>query len=95
MALFKPSTRRRYRADAHAYALYELAYTAVDVAAAIFFISGSLLFFSEDLQTAGTWCFLSGSTCFALKPTLRIIREIRYYEDDDLEGLADKFKRSD
>ena len=95
MPLFKPSTRRRYIADTRAYALFELAYTAVDVAAAGLFIIGSLLFFSQALQTAGTWCFLVGSICFALKPTLRIIREVRYYEDDDLEDLADQFRRGD
>lgn len=40
MPLIKPSTRRRYLADTHAYALFALAYTAVDVAAAGLFVIG-------------------------------------------------------
>ncbi|MEP3437174.1 MAG: YrhK family protein [Hoeflea sp.] len=95
MPLFKPSTRRRYIADRRAYAMFELAYTTVDVSAAVLFVIGSIMFFSEAWQTAGTWCFLVGSICFALKPTLRIIREIRYVEDDDYEDLAKKFDQRD
>tara|TARA_R110002020_G_scaffold150446_2_gene327165 strand:+ start:8402 stop:8689 length:288 start_codon:yes stop_codon:yes gene_type:complete len=95
MPLFKPETRRRYMADKRAYALFELAYTAVDVSAALLFVIGSILFFWQAWQTAGTWCFLAGSICFALKPTLRIVRELRYYEDNDLEDLAEKFEQGD
>ena len=75
--------------------MFELAYTTVDVSAAVLFVIGSIMFFSEAWQTAGTWCFLVGSICFALKPTLRIIREIRYVEDDDYEDLAKKFDQRD
>ena len=92
MALFKPSNRRRYKNDKHAYALFELAYTAIDVTAAVLFMIGSVMFFSKDWQTAGTWCFLVGSICFALKPTLRIVREIRFYEDNDIDDLANRFE---
>ncbi|OCW56758.1 YrhK family protein [Hoeflea olei] len=93
MALFKPSTRRRYRADPKAYARFELAYTMVDVMAAALFVIGSVMFFSEAWQTPGTWCFLVGSVCFALKPTLRIIREVRYYEDSDFDDLVERYER--
>lgn len=92
MALFKPDRHHRYIADERAYARFELAYTAVDVSAAGLFIVGSIMFFSQSWQTAGTWCFLIGSICFALKPTLRIIREIRYLEDKNYEDLAKRFE---
>jgi len=92
MALFKLSRHRQYVADDKAYARFELAYTCVDVAAAGLFIIGSIMFFSEAWLTAGTWCFLVGSICFALKPALRIIRELRYLKKDDYETLAKRFE---
>ena len=92
MALFKPSRRRQYISDAQTYARYELAYTTVDVSAAVLFVIGSIMFFFDAWQTAGTWCFLLGSICFALKPTLRIIREIKYVRQDDYEDLAKRYE---
>lgn len=58
------------------YAAFEIAYTAVDFAAASCFVTGSTLFFWQELHTPATWMFLSGSLLFALKPTLRLCREI-------------------
>ncbi|MBM6621912.1 YrhK family protein [Micrococcaceae bacterium RIT802] len=72
------------------YAAFEIAYTVVDFTAAGLFIVGSILFFSESLMIPGTWCFLIGSFCFALKPTLRLIREVRLARLDDLQQLADR-----
>ena len=92
MTLFKLSRHRKYVADERAYAWFELAYTTVDMAAAGLFVIGSIMFFSDAWQTPGTWCFLIGSICFALKPTLRIVREIRYLEDDDYQDLAKRFE---
>ncbi|SOE17325.1 YrhK-like protein [Hoeflea halophila] len=92
MALFKLSRHHRYISDERYYAWFELAYTTVDVSAALLFVVGSVMFFSEAWQTAGTWCFLVGSVCFALKPTLRIIRELRYVEKDDYEDLAKRYE---
>lgn len=92
MTLFKLSRHRQYVADDKAYARFELAYTSVDVAAAGLFIIGSIMFFSEAWLTAGTWCFLVGSICFALKPALRIIRELRYLKKDEYERLAKRFE---
>ena len=88
MPLFKPSHRRKYVNDDKAYALFELAYTSVDMAAALLFIVGSVMFFSEDWQIPGTWCFLVGSICFALKPSIRIYREIYYFSRGDYENLV-------
>jgi hypothetical protein len=59
------------------YALYEMAHTLVDLGAALCFIVGSVFFFSEDLQYAGTWLFVIGSILFAVKPTLRFARELK------------------
>ncbi|MCF3935120.1 YrhK family protein [Acuticoccus sp. M5D2P5] len=68
---YEMSPRRR-----RVYATYELIYTLVDFGAAISFITGSVLFFSEALRTAGTWAFLIGSILFAVKPALRLAREL-------------------
>jgi len=92
MALFKLSRHRRYVSDEEFYAWFELAYTTVDVCAALLFVVGSIMFFSTEWLTAGTWCFLIGSLCFALKPTLRIVRELRYVRNNDLEDLAKRFE---
>ncbi|MDF1607123.1 YrhK family protein [Hoeflea sp. YIM 152468] len=92
MALFKLSRHRKYVSDERYYAWFELAYTAVDVCAAGLFVIGSVMFFFEEWQKVGTWCFLIGSICFALKPVLRIIRELRYLEKDDYEDLAKRLK---
>ncbi|WP_299864307.1 YrhK family protein [uncultured Hoeflea sp.] len=93
MALFKPSRHHQYISDARYYARFELAYTLVDVTAAVLFVIGSVMFFSEDWQTPGTWCFLVGSICFAFKPILRIIRELRYVRDKDYEDLAKRLEK--
>lgn len=93
MALFKLSRHREYISDARYYARFELAYTLVDVTAALLFVIGSVMFFSEEWLTPGTWCFLVGSICFAFKPVLRIIRELRYVRDKDYEDLAKRFEK--
>lgn len=92
MTLFKLSRHRKYVSDERTYAWFELAYTTVDVCAAVLFVIGSIMFFSEAWLKAGTWCFLVGSICFALKPALRISREVRYMKNDDYEGLAKRFE---
>lgn len=81
---------RRHHSPAHEklYAAFEVAYTAVDFLAAALFIVGSIFFFSESLMTPATWCFLGGSICFALKPTLRLVRELRLAKLDDVDKLA-------
>ncbi|MCY1664196.1 YrhK family protein [Rhizobium sp. SL86] len=88
MALFYPGRALDNERTRRIYAVYELVYTAIDVAAAVLFIAGSLLFFREETQTAGTWCFLFGSFCFAAKPLLRIAREVSYWRSGDFEDLA-------
>ena len=54
---------------------YEKAYTLADAGAALFFVTGSVLFFSEQTQTAGTWMFLLGSLLFLVRPGVTMLRE--------------------
>ena len=77
----------------HRYAMYEIAYTIVDFTAAILFVIGSVMFFYESLQTAGTWLFLIGSICFAAKPTIRLVRDIHLAAIGDEEDLAERASR--
>lgn len=58
------------------YSKYEVLYSLVDFTAALTFIVGSIFFFYDSLMTAGTWLFLIGSICFALRPTIRLVREL-------------------
>lgn len=88
MRMFDPKTRTRSHDNARLYALYEVIYTFVDFLAAFLFIIGSILFFDEATVTFGTWLFLIGSICFALKPTIRLAREIHYFRIGQVEELA-------
>ncbi|MFD1746570.1 YrhK family protein [Rhizobium helianthi] len=88
MGIFTPGNPLKNERTRHLYALYELIYTAVDLAAAVLFVIGSFLFFSEETKTAGTWCFVVGSIFFAAKPLLRIARELHYWRLGNLDKLA-------
>lgn len=90
MRLFDPNTRTSSPRNARIYAAYEVVYTAVDFAAALLFVIGSILFFGETTQAAGTWLFLLGSICFALKPTIRLAREIYYLRTGYIDALAQR-----
>ncbi|WP_375688808.1 YrhK family protein [Pseudooceanicola sp. LIPI14-2-Ac024] len=88
MRLFRHENRERSEASKDLWARYEIAYTLVDFGAAFTFIAGSIMFFSEAWQTVGTWMFLVGSFLFALKPTIRLAREIKLYRMGDYDDLA-------
>lgn len=75
--LFDPSAAARSPAHRRVHAMFELAMTIVDFMAALLFVIGSVLFFWESTAFVGTWLFLLGSVCFALSPTLKLIRELR------------------
>ncbi len=77
-----PTRKRRM------FAAFEIAYTLADFSAAGAFVAGSILFFYQDLQTAGTWMFLIGSVLFALKPTLRLVKELTLVSRGDVERVA-------
>lgn len=56
---------------------YELYRTIVEFLAAAFFVIGSIFFFYESLLYTGTWLFLIGSILFAVRPTIRLLLELR------------------
>ena len=90
MALFNPSNRTESPAHERVYAIFEVWYTLVDLAAALLFVSGSVLFFWSDTQTPATWMFVVGSVCFALKPTIRLMREVKLLRMGKIERLAER-----
>lgn len=92
MRIFNPNTRTSSMRNARLFAAYEILYTFVDFLAAFLFIVGSILFFDEATVEFGTWLFLIGSICFALKPTIRLIREAHYFRDGKIEELAQRAK---
>lgn len=88
MKLFDPRDRQISPSQAHRYATFEIVHTAVDFTAAFLFIVGSVLFFFEQTQTAGTVGFLVGSLFFAAKPGIRILREVWLAKRQDVDDLA-------
>lgn len=76
MQIFNPDNARQSEASKKVYAWYELAYTAVDFAAALLFAIGSILFFKTETTHLGTWLFLIGSILFGLRPGVKLFREI-------------------
>ncbi|MAS45580.1 YrhK-like protein [Albimonas donghaensis] len=93
MTLFHPDAKRTDAGAARIWATYELIYTGVDFGAAICFVIGSIMFFSEAWMVPGTWLFLIGSVLFAAKPSLRLAREIQLLRRGGAEALAQGFKR--
>jgi hypothetical protein len=55
---------------------YETASIVNDILIALWFITGSIMYFSADLTTAGTWCFLAGSVELLIRPVIRLTRQI-------------------
>lgn len=55
---------------------YEALSIANDVLIALFFLVGSILFFFDSTQTAGTWLFLLGSIEFLARPVIRLARRV-------------------
>ncbi|NYH50556.1 hypothetical protein HNR06_000145 [Nocardiopsis arvandica] len=54
---------------------YETASIVNDILIALWFIAGSIMFFSEAWTTAGTWCFLLGSVELLIRPMIRLFRQ--------------------
>lgn len=92
MPLFHPKNKDLTARHAALYATYEIAYSLVDFGAAVLFIIGSIMFFSDAWVTFGTWLFLLGSILFACKPTLRLICELRLVAMGDTQSVADKLE---
>ncbi len=90
MTLFHSPHDRHNAEQRRFYALVEVAYTMVDFTAGMMFVVGSVMFFFESLMTAGTWLFLIGSICFAMKPVIRLWREIKLLRMGDYDDIAGK-----
>ncbi|WMS41044.1 YrhK family protein [Acuticoccus sp. MNP-M23] len=90
--LFEPHGTTMPPRQRRLYAAFEIAYTLAEFSAATAFIAGSVLFFYPDLETAGTWMFLIGSVLFALKPTLRLVKELVMVSGGDLTEVARRAK---
>lgn len=88
MQMFRPENRIKSPEHQRLYALFEVWYTAVDFTAAFLFLIGSVLFFWSSTQDTGTWLFVFGSIFFALKPTIRLMRELKYLSMGDFQDLA-------
>lgn len=88
MKIFHPNNRYASPEHERIYALYEIWYTLVDFLAASLFVVGSVLFFWSSTQVPATWMFVIGSLCFALKPTLRLMRELTYLRMKKYATLA-------
>ncbi len=88
MNLFRHENRQRSERSRRFYAAVELVYTVVDFGAALSFVVGSVLFFWNSLETAAIWFFVVGSVLFAMKPTIRLYREVRLAMMGDTEDLA-------
>lgn len=55
---------------------YEVLSIVNDIFIAIWFVIGSVLFFSSETSTVGTWFFLVGSIQFLARPAIRFIRHV-------------------
>ena len=55
---------------------YEVVSIVNDVLVALWFVVGSVLFFSDGTETAGTWCFLIGSIELLIRPLIRLSRHL-------------------
>jgi hypothetical protein len=95
MRFFDPANRSRTPRHARIWAAWEIVYPVVDFAAAFLFIVGSVFFFYASLTYWGTWMFLVGSVCFALKPTIRLVRELQYLVIGDVEEVAARLPEAD
>lgn len=90
MKIFNPGTKHRSPRHAQLFAYYELLFTLVDFMAAFLFVVGSILFFRESTTYVATWMFLVGSLFFALKPSIRLVREWRMLQLGETEALAER-----
>lgn len=55
---------------------WEVVSVSNDIVIALWFIAGSVLFFSESTTTIGTWFFLFGSIELFIRPAIRLARRI-------------------
>ncbi|MCP1197873.1 YrhK family protein [Notoacmeibacter sp. MSK16QG-6] len=89
MTFFDPRNKHASERHRTIHVAYEILDTLVSFSAAMLFLVGSWMFFYKSLQNPAIWCFVVGSFFFAVKPTLRLIREIQYAASGDLGRLVD------
>lgn len=90
MALFRHENRQKSERSKAIYAATEIAYTTVDFAAAASFLAGSVMFYWKTLETWAISLFVLGSVLFAVKPTIRFLRELKLAAMGDEEDLAER-----
>lgn len=88
--LYYHANRQRSERTRRFYARVELAYTVVDLLAALCYIAGSVLLFLPRFETGATCFFVAGSCLFAVKPTMRFWREIRLAQIGEEEELMSR-----
>ncbi|MCA2010833.1 YrhK family protein [Cereibacter sphaeroides] len=86
--LFHPRNRDASPDHARIWAAYEIAYTLVDFCAAGLFVVGSILFLWPETTTTATWLFIIGSVFFGLKPTIRLVRELKLVSLGHMQEVA-------
>ena len=91
MPLFHQENRSRNADTRRIDAAFGLAHTMADFIAAFAFLGGSILFFWKAYETQAIWLFVIGSVFFALKPTLRLAREVKLLAMGDAEDLAERY----
>ncbi|MFN3208211.1 MAG: YrhK family protein [Roseovarius sp.] len=74
------------------YAIFELLHTIADFIAAFSFLIGSILFLWQATESVAIWLFIFGSVFFCLKPTLKLIREVKLASIGDTEDLAKRYE---
>ncbi|KID30713.1 YrhK-like protein [Prauserella sp. Am3] len=71
---------------------YEVASIVHDLLIAVWFVVGSVLFFSPETETVGTWLFLLGSIELLIRPIIRLSRRVhlrRFSGDGPTEAAHD------
>jgi hypothetical protein len=68
---------------------YEVLSILNDILVALWFIVGSVLFFSPTTTVAGTWCFLAGSIELLIRPVLRLSRRVHLQRVSSTIGAQD------
>lgn len=67
---------------------YEVASVVNDILVALWFLVGSILFFSEATTYAGTWLFVVGSVELMIRPMIRLARHVHLQRIPDPGNAA-------
>jgi hypothetical protein len=66
---------------------YEVVSIVNDILIALWFLIGSILFFSDDTTYAGTWFFVVGSVELLIRPAIRLARRVHLQRVPGTEGV--------